>query len=189
MILVLASFSFLVFAQNDAIRQISDSHCYCKTDSIVLKNSEDLPYYSKIEIYRNNKKIFDYTENNLEIEAYPGRLCKEFDDKCNKWYYIFQVSNRPQMDFYLVVQSDSGKTKLLGKTPTNSADIFGDIDLDGVFEIGGLTSYYESSDGNGPGKAFYSKSISVFKIKEGFPVDIDLTKAVLGIILKKNKLN
>jgi hypothetical protein len=85
------------------------------------------------------------------------------------------------------VRVKSGKAFKLGITDNSTAEIFGDIDYDGKFEIGGFTYLFQGSKGGEkPDSTFYNKSYKVFEIDVGFPIDRKLTNYFLKKLLSKN---
>lgn len=107
----------------------------------------------------------------MELEAHPGVLFKEYgdwDDLC----YIFRHSGRPSPDKFLVVRIKNGKASKLGITDNCTAEIFGDIDYDGKFEIGGYRYFFQGNKiEDKPDSAFYYSSYNIFEIDSGFPID------------------
>ncbi len=173
------------------VYQLSYYHGKHERDSVVARkpSEPDLPYYGEIEIFRKGKSLFKYSEKYMELEAHPGVLFKEhgdWDDIC----YIFRYNDRPNPDKFLVVRIKNSKAFKLGITDNSTAEIFGDIDYDGKFEIGGLSYLFQASkEGEKPDSTFYSNSYKVFGIDSGFPVDKKLTKYFLNLLLSKDWLN
>jgi hypothetical protein len=85
--------------------------------------------------------------------------------------YIFELLGAPGPSSFLVIKSSLDSTYLLGQTKSSSAEIFGDIDYDGNFEIGGFEWFCEADDSDCHPKDLYS----VFEIRKGFPIDTALT--------------
>ena len=172
-------FSNLTEGKDDnfkSIYQFSNQHCglgsFFGSDSVVLTRNSPNYNYDRILIYRNKKLIFEYSEENLEVIAFPHSLFIEHQNKvCKEWFYIFKLFGGHLPDYFLIISTSIDKTYLFGKTITSTAEIFGDVDYDGKFEIGGFEWYCEADDSSCSMKNLYS----VFEIDEGFPIDTTLT--------------
>jgi hypothetical protein len=153
-------------------------------DSIVLTNGA-VPFFGGVQVFRNRKSILNYTEKDLEI------ISNDSDGDEWNWYaehrerseylYIIRIFNGPQPDSFLVIKATDAGATVLGKTEPNSAEIFGDIDHDGKFEIGGLTLYCQGGDPNCHPADHYR----VFELAEGFPTDNTLTDFFKKFLNKK----
>lgn len=154
------------------IIQLSNDHGQLDKDSIVLskKIENDLPYYGKLEIYRNGISIFEYENEHLELEGFSGTIFKE-QSKDDSYYYVFTINDRPSPNKFLVIKTSIDTTFVFGTTDNNTAEIFNDIDYDGKFEIGGYTDW--------------GGQYEVFEIDNGFPRDIAIEKHMLSIINNK----
>jgi len=156
-----------------SIYQLSYQHCGLGSDSIVLTRDNVSELYDKILIWRDQKLIFEYGDKNLEVLGSPFNVCTEHEIlSCKEYFYIFRLLNAPGPDKYLIVKSSVDRTSYFGTTKSNTAEIFGDIDYDGKFEIGGFEWYCEADDSTCHVKDLYS----VFEVEGGFPVDTTLTK-------------
>jgi hypothetical protein len=161
---------------NDSLKsiyQLSYQHCGLGSDSIVLTRDNGNELYDKILIYRDQKLIIEYGDKDLEILGSPFSVCTEHEIlTCKEYFYIFKLLNAPGPDKYLIIKSSKDKTSYFGTTKSSTAEIFGDIDYDGKFEIGGFEWYCEADDSTCHPKDLYS----VFEVDSGFPVDTTLTK-------------
>jgi hypothetical protein len=156
-----------------SIYQFSNPHCGLVSDSIVLTSNNDEELYNKILIYRDHKLIFEFGDKDLEILGSQFDVCKEQENLlCREYFYIFKLLNAPGPAKYLIIKSTKDKTSYFGTTKSSTADICGDIDYDGKFEIGGFEWYCEANDTTCHPKDLYS----VFKVDSGFPIDTALTK-------------
>lgn len=160
-------------AQGNSISQVSFLHEAGIRDSVVLRSlvESEIPTYSKVEVYRRGKQIYSYSKKHLEIEGVEKRLMTEFCYPHKPCVYIFKINDRPEHNKFLVLVSHPDSIVLLGVTENNSAEIFGDLDDDGIFEIGGRQRYGNSD-------------IKVFGIKPYFPRE-RLLESKLNSILKK----
>jgi hypothetical protein len=156
-----------------SIYQFSYSHGEMGTDSIVLIRYPESEFYNKLLIYRDKKLKYESNDSTLQIEGVPYGLFVEQEIVFSKsYYYIFKLFNAPDPSKFLILYITKESITQFGITKPSTAEIFGDIDSDGKFEIGGFESYCEADD-----KACSSKNLySVFKIDKGFPIDKKLTK-------------
>jgi hypothetical protein len=157
-----------------SIYQISYHHGRLERDSVVLiSNDDESDFYDQIQIYRGQKLIFDFKEKNLEIIGTPENVFVEHTIKTYEMYfYIFKMFGGPSPNRFLIIRTSKDKTSIFGKTDTNSADIFGDVDYDGKFEIGGWTDYCQEDESHKcPDLDLYT----VFELDDNFPTDNTLT--------------
>jgi hypothetical protein len=143
-------------------------------DSIVLIGGTS-PFFEGVEFFRNQKSILRYTTDDLQIystddNGNDSNWFTEHKDK-NGSLYIIRVFNGPAPDRFLIVRSTSSDIRTLGITEPNSAEIFGDIDFDGIFEIGGFSQYCQGGDKNCNPSNYYS----IIELEQGFNVDRKLT--------------
>jgi hypothetical protein len=155
------------------------------SDSVVLKDpfEEDMPYYSKIEVYRKGILIFTFNDSTAEFYG-GGDIFTEY--RFDRWpnsYLIFRCSGRPSDDYFMVLEKTEKGYRNLGYTPNSTAEIFGDIDEDGVFEIGGFENLHEGGSTLKEFKEDIKREYKIFEIRPGFPLDKDLMKVMLPIIL------
>jgi len=111
-----------------------------------LTDPYDLHLYGKIEFIIDNKIALEYKEKYLEIEGYQDNVCTFFQQQENGGFvsfYVFRYNNRPSPDKFLVFKQIGNEIKFIGTTEQSTADVFGDIDLDGKFEIGGFNTNCE----------------------------------------------
>ena len=116
---------------------------------IVLSKLSD-PYefhlYGKIEFFINQKLIYTYENEYLEIQAYQDNVCSSFEILENEifsTFYIFRSNNRPEPNNFIVFKKVGKSIEKVGETETLTGEIYGDIDLDGIFEIGGFNRHCE----------------------------------------------
>jgi len=144
------------------IYQLSFQHCGLGIDSIVLTRDTINELYKNIFIYRNKKLLFEYTEKNLEVVGTPFNIFTEHEiSVCKEYYYIFKVFGAPGPNKYLIIKSTKDSTFFFGITKTNTAEIFGDIDHDGKFEIGGFEWYCEAKDSTCHPRDLYNISVAL----------------------------
>jgi hypothetical protein len=151
-------------------------------DSIVLVGPS--PFHFGIQVYREKKKILDYTDKELQINSTDsnGNDSKWFTEyKGSEDFYIITVFGGPGPDQFLVFKVTKSSVFVLGKTEPNSAEIFGDIDFDGKFELGGLRAYCQGGDDACHSVDYYR----AFEIAEGFPTDSALTNYFKQLLKKK----
>ena len=168
------------------IYQFSYHHGGLDKDSVVLLSKIDKSdFYNQIQIFRGQQKIFDHKDKNLEIIGTPLNFFIEQDIKTySEYFYILRLFNGPSPDKFLILKTTKEKTTLFGVTDSNTADIFGDIDYDGKFEIGGLIDYCEAGP-DGQTRCPYKDMYKVFEIDDNFPTDTLLTKYFKELIKKK----
>jgi hypothetical protein len=82
------------------------------------------------------------------------------------------LHNAPQPSKFLILLSTKSEVTLFGITKPSTAEIFGDIDYDGKFEIGGFEDHCEAGDRQCNRKSNYS----VFELDKDFPIDKKLTR-------------
>jgi hypothetical protein len=144
-------------------------------DSVVLVGEP--PFHFGLQIFRKKKIILDYANNELQINSTDafGNDANWFAEHKNgsERFYIIRVFTGPQPDQFLIIKVTDIKATVFGITETNSAEIFGDVDHDGKFEIGGLTLFCQGGDPN----CHPVDHCRVFEIAEGFPTDTALTKS------------
>lgn len=162
-----------------SIYQFSNSHCGMGSDSIVLTREKAVDLYNKIKIYREHKLIFEYGYENLEVEGFPFSVFVEHEiSLCKEYFYIFKLFNAPEPSKFLIIKTDKDKTIYFGTTKSSSAEILGDIDYDGKFEIGGYEWYCEYGDSACNQMDLYN----VFEVDTNFPTDTILTRCLKQII-------
>lgn len=131
-------------------------------DSIVLDDpkDEDIPCYSRLRVFRKSKVVL------LEHMLLPA--CVEDKKVLNVFRsssfaeIIIEADDRPLVSRWLVIRrSNSGDYHVLGLSPSSTGEILGDIDGDGIVEIGGYS--YENVRS-------CEDKVLVFKAVLGFPV-------------------
>ncbi len=168
----------------NTIYQLSYQHDGLEQDSIILLDSNnDNEFYDRIQIFRGQQHILDYSEKNLELVGTPKNLFVEHSRRTlNEYFYIFKIFGGQSPDSFLIIFTSKEKTSIFGKTDSNSAEIFGDVDYDGKFEIGGWTDYCQEGESNKcPDLDLYR----VFEIEDNFPIDTTLT-TIFKQLLKKS---
>jgi hypothetical protein len=146
------------------------------------------PSYTTITIYRNNKKIFSFHDPKGEFYIDKEVFTEHRFADGKQSYLIFSCSGRPGYDYYFVLlKSESGYSKL-GYTHSSSAEIFGDIDNDDIFEIGGFESAEIS--GNTIEEKFknIANDYKIFEVRQGFPLDKPLMDALLPIVIMNSRV-
>ena len=146
-------------------------HGSIQKDSIVLVLDSDSEFSNNIKIFRDNKLLFEINDSSLQIKI-DGQYFREFEIKpYEAYFYIFELHNAPQPSKFLILLSTKREVTLFGITKPSTAEIFGDIDYDGKFEIGGFEDYCEAGDRQCNRKSYYS----VFELDKDFPFDKKLT--------------
>lgn len=153
-----------------SINQISYFHGDIDRDSVVLSGVEDseFQYFSKIDIFRKGKKMFELEDKNMELQGFQGKCFIETSND-KGYFYIFTYNDRPLPNKYLIIKVESDSVYLFGITGNSTAEIFGDIDRDGMFEIGGYQDYND-------------KNIYVFEISDKFKKDKTLSDCLNKVI-------
>jgi len=157
------------------------------SDSVVLADlmESDLPFYTAVRIYRNGKKVFSLKDSTIEIDGSNSKFFIEHHiSQSSDTYLIFTISGRPSVDYYLVLKKSKTGYENIGFTPSSSADIFGDIDCDGKFEIGGFENFHEGGVTPEETMKIAEREYRVFDVESGFPLDSTVMKALLPIVLK-----
>ena len=152
-------------------------------DSIVLKDKWE--YFWTIQLFNNNKLLFEFKEDvdnvDLEIDVFKNGVCVIFGD-----YHIFKVDKRPNAcNAYLIFKREGGSFSQIGVTETTSAFIFGDIDGDNKFEIGGFKYLFEGDvDSYGTREEVYKDRFRIFEINDSITRETGLeakfSKAIMG---------
>jgi hypothetical protein len=171
-------------SETNAVYQLSYQHSGLDKDSVILlSNDNKSEFYDRIRIFRGQQPILDYSDKNLEIIGTPQNVFVEHSRGIqNEYFYIFKIFGGQSPNLFLVIITSKERTSIFGKTDSNSADIFGDIDYDGKFEIGGWTDYCQEDESNKcPDLDLYL----VFEIDENFPTDTTLT-TIFKQLLKRN---
>ena len=167
------------------IYQLSYPHLRLPKDSVVLAyiGNEETDFYNSIKIFRNKKLIFTQFDPTWELIAYPERIFfEQWNGPEPNYYYILELFGGSSPSKFLIINTKANETKLFGITPSSSADIFGDIDFDGFFEIGGFIDYcQEDSQSKCPDSTLYQ----IIRITDNFPVAKELTTYFRRILMKK----
>jgi hypothetical protein len=168
-----------------SIFQKSYQHWKSISDSIVLTSldGEESDIFNKISIFRENKLVFDYSDEYLQVIGMPYSLFVEQETVFQKeYYYIFKLFGGFHFENYLIIKTTPDTTFIFGKTKTNSALIFGDIDFDGNIEIGGFSDLCEEYENH---ECPDTTLFEVFEIRDGFPIDLALTRYFRKLLVKK----
>lgn len=165
----------------NTIFQLSYQHGGLEKDSVILL-STDSEFYDRIKIFRGQQLILDYSEKYLEIIGTPQNVFVEHARRTlNEYFYIFKIFGGQNPNSFLIIVTSKNRTSIFGTTDSNSADIFGDIDYDGKFEIGGWTDYCQEDEANKcPDLDLYK----VFEIEDNFPTDTTLTTIFKQLLMK-----
>lgn len=122
-------------------------------------------HFNKIEFLVNDSvPIFNHKLQKSSIVGYSNKTCTFYDD-----FFIFKTSDQPNPDKYLVFKNEKNKINFYGETENVSGEIFGDIDQDGKFEIGGYTTFHKDTLIS-RGK-FINKNIRVFELGKSIKRD------------------
>jgi hypothetical protein len=168
----------------NTIYQLSYQHGGLEKDSVILLNNDnDSEFYERIQIFRGQQLILDYTEKDLELIGTSKNVFVEHSRRTlNEYFYIFKIFGGQSPNSFLIIVTYKDKTSIFGTTDYNSADIFGDIDYDGKFEIGGWTDYCQEDESN---KCPDFDLYRIFEIEDSFPTDTTLT-TIFKQLLKKS---
>lgn len=154
-------------------------------DSIVLTDKWE--YFGAIQVFNNNIKILELSEEknkdfSYEIDIFKNSICKIFND-----YYIFKIDNRPSLNSYFILQKTKTGFEILGETEENTAFIFGDVDNDSYFEIGGFKYRFEGNiDIYGDRDSVYDARFRIFELNEkGIKREVELEKEFKQTILER----
>jgi len=111
-----------------------------------IKDPYELHIYGKIQFVINDEIILEYKTEYLEVEGYQDNICNFFQLLENGRFanfYVFKSNKRPSPNTFLVFKQIDNVVEFIGETEESTAEIFGDVDLDGRFEIGGFKNYCE----------------------------------------------
>ena len=120
-----------------------------KFDNITVKLSSfidslnPLPmyHYNKIEFLVNDSvPIFNHKLQKSSIVGYPNKTCVFYED-----FYLFKIDDDPNPGKYLVFKKEKNTINFYGETENITGEIFGDIDHDGKFEIGGYATFHNDT--------------------------------------------
>ena len=77
----------------NTIYQLSYQHGRLEKDSVILSsNDNDNEFYDRIQIFRGQQQILDYSEKNLEIIGTPQNVFVEHSRRThNEYFYIFKI--------------------------------------------------------------------------------------------------
>jgi hypothetical protein len=137
-------------------------------DSIVLSGAN--PFFNRVQIFREQKRILDYTIKDFEIIGNRSNWFTEHSYRL-EYFYILRLFDAPDPDRFLIIKTTDTNTTILGITERSSAEIFGDVDYDGKFEIGGMSGWCGAGDNNCRSIDHYR----IFEIADNFPTDTALT--------------
>jgi hypothetical protein len=182
-ILIAASFC-IIFAQ-DHVSKLTWGYIKSESDSVVLSNpfEENMPYFTTINIFRKNTKIFTFHDSSVEFDGSDIIFTEHLLKSAKNSQLIFRCSGRPGDDYFFVIQQTEKGYRKLGYTPTSSSEIFGDIDHDGFFEIGGFENLHEYGNTKEELIKNVKREYKIFKIKDSFPLDTILMNRMLPIVL------
>jgi hypothetical protein len=179
---------FLTFA-NDHVSKLTWGATKDQCDSVVLSDppENDMPFYSTISIYRKSVKIYSYHDSSVEIDGNDIIFTEHILERQGESQLIFRCSGRPGDDYFFVIQKNNNGYVKLGYTPNSSAEIFGDIDYDGIFEIGGFENFHEGGSTTEETIKIAKGEYKIFKVLNKFPVDTLLTNKLLPIVINNYK--
>ncbi|OGJ89917.1 MAG: hypothetical protein A2268_00640 [Candidatus Raymondbacteria bacterium RifOxyA12_full_50_37] len=149
-------------------------------DSLVFLDPEEpgSDFYHTIKIYREGKQVFSHSDFDKMYIGTPKALVTNFYNRDKKRIeYIIKCGEGSDLPSFLVITSKDKLVEIFGYSLNNSADIFGDIDLDGYFEIGGIVALMDGIKE----KPVYR----VLKIKDTFVSDTILEQCLYSIYSRK----
>ncbi len=153
-----------------------------------IKDPYELHLYEKIQFIINDKVTLEYKKDDLEIEGYQDNVCVFFQKPENGSFvnfYVFTSNNRPSPNKFIVFKQSANEIKFIGETEESTADIFGDVDLDGIFEIGGFNNYCQpgTKENEQPDHPLFCiEHLRVYEIGNTFERD-----SIMENFIKKNK--
>jgi len=161
--LIIFNIASVLMAEEMSVSQKSFYHGKQGCDSIVLSQrfEENQPYFGEISIHRQGNPVFHYSSDEIEFEGFDTVV------------YIFTQNERPEPNRYLIVSVTEDSSWIVVTTPSNTAEIFGDIDADGKFEIGGIKEYGETVQ------------YEVLEVGTDISIDTTLTKTISALRAQK----
>lgn len=156
---------------SDTIYQVS---MISQGDTVFLTNKQDplMSVYGQLTLNRKGKVLLNYYENDMEIRGSQDAIFDEYYTPNIGHLYFFRYDDRPLYDRVLVICSKKDTAFVVGITENNSNTIFGDVDLDGFFEIGGQ-------------KQQNNRESVVFEIRDRINIDTTLTQILNKLIKSK----
>jgi hypothetical protein len=142
------------------------------------------PAYTTITIYRNGKNIFFFHDPKAMFYDNRGVFTEHRLSNGKESYLIFSCADMPSCDYFFVLHKSESGYNQLGNTGNITAEIFGDIDHDGVFEIGGFENMHEGGNTIEETIQIATKQYKIFEVRPGFPLDKQLMNALLPIVIK-----
>ena len=179
LLLIVTSILFLIscesFLKNQSTKEKKDDTIFVseKIGDITVKlssfidSTNPLPehHFNKIEFLVNDSvPIFNHKLQKSSIVGYSNKTCTFYND-----FFIFKTDDDPNPNKYLVFKNDKNTMNFYGETENVSGEIFGDIDHDGKFEIGGYTTYHNDTLLS-RGK-FINENIRVFELDKSIKRD------------------
>jgi hypothetical protein len=152
-------------------------------DVLILINEVDPDLYSGFKITRGKETVFSFNRNTIEIEADNPLLQKANSNGSN--FIILKVCGRPSAGWYLYIEQIGSEYEILGETPPCTDEIFGDIDSDGVVEIGLTNPLHEGGWDKEYLNNHYLNNVKVIELRENFTVDEKLTELYVSKMLVK----
>jgi len=174
-------FAAIVFAQDYSV--VTQATIPGTKDVLMLINEVDPGLYSGFKIIRDEKAVFTFNQGVIEIEAFSPLLHKVISD--GRKFIILNVCGRPTVGWYLCLEQVGAEYRLFGETPKCTTEIFGDIDSDGIFEIGLTNPLHESLENKEAENRHYLENVKVIELKDNFPVDEKLTDLYVSKMLMK----
>ena len=144
--------------------------------------------YGRLDFLIDNKLRATSEYDNLKIEGYQDNVCAFFhrEEKGKRvTYYILKLDKKPKPNGYLIYKKSNEILLMIAEITSNTADIFGDVDFDGKFEIGGFNNYCKNGKLNKYELEYPLCNIDSLEIIEiGGKIQRDTT---LENLIKKNK--
>lgn len=155
-----------------------------------LTDPYEMGLYQKLQIQRKDSTLITISADILELEGKSFQLDKEHVfETATATYYLITANNRPEPNYYYVVQCTDANAKLIGKTTPNSKQQFGDLDGDGLLEIAGFTTHCQATDEedfNDP--EFCLEYFEVLEVGETIQRDLATEKVFLKKLRNGKKL-
>ena len=97
--------------------------------------------YNEIDFMINDSvSLFNYKSEKENIIGYQDKICEIYSN-----LFIFKLDDSLNPNKYLIFKKEMDKIEYYGITENVSGEIFGDVDYDGKFEIGGYTTFHTDS--------------------------------------------
>lgn len=128
----------------------------------------DLGLYQQLVIKSKDSILLTISHKYFELEGKKFGADKDYViQQEDRTLYFVEANNRPEPSYFFILSiKDNYYAELIGKTEPLASKILGDIDQDGVIEIGGFNTYCQATDTEDfEDPAFCLDHFRVFEIK------------------------